>query len=434
MKKWILFAAPFALLLLLAGCGRELVYLEDILPDSGTAASETGQATPPEDNPYWTPIPVYDADAPHAERLSWEVDTFVETKNCIVFRDARSSVCMKYINKTTGEVHVLCGDPLCGHSKEIERCAAVCDSITLRALVYVPETGRLYFAREEDAFAPASARCCEIVSIGIDEMDFTLTYHGKTKPGDRIRSMRYDDGTLYYTYYALNGDSDKTEIKMDALSLSSGSVRTVVTFSDTFDFIVKNGVVYYVDSWLSVLYAYDIGTGEETVLWTPELTPESPSVSYTYFNGSFFCVSETEVTEIDRSGREIRTLWRHEETPYVTEWTPGAGGTWSLGYDPHPFEQVGTSTDRQTGKKETFTIPHPNPSGGKILLWEGDGSRLYTQLDEYAEVMEINAVGSCVFLRATVWNTDRTKNKDHYYYSFGGEAYDVPEKGFPQGK
>ena len=139
MKKKAVVCTLFALLLLLASCGKEPIYLDDIYPDSETVPFDDllGEQ---EANPNWQPIPDYDPSIPHAEPIASLTPKFVETKHCIVFQDNRGNTGLRYINKATGEAQLLCGDPLCDHAN----CSAFPEVVSL---VYSPETGRLYWVR-----------------------------------------------------------------------------------------------------------------------------------------------------------------------------------------------------------------------------------------------------------------------------------------------
>ena len=192
-------------LLFLTSCGKELVYLDDILPDSETVApielNEEQQA-----NPNWQPIPEYDPTVPHAEPIRSTPPYFVETKHCVVFQDIRGETKLRYINKATGEAHILCGDPLCDH----ENCSAFPILVSFTSFLYSHETGRLYWVRPvpEDYyqfFFHWDKERFEIVSIGIDEMDFTVKRHYLTKPGDQIQTLTRDGEKLYFSYHVLEG-------------------------------------------------------------------------------------------------------------------------------------------------------------------------------------------------------------------------------------
>ena len=182
MKTRSTFCLLLALLLLLAGCGGG-----PALPD------DTGTAEP--DAPVWQPLPDYDPSAPRAEKL-YSHEYFVETAHGVVFVYQG----LRYMDKETGEVRLLCGEPGCRHDYKDKTCPAVASY----PLLYVPENGRLYFARQ---YPGTYSIGYDIVSVGIDEGDLTLFFHTKLDPGDNVGTMQYSDGRVYYTRTVY----DKTE-------------------------------------------------------------------------------------------------------------------------------------------------------------------------------------------------------------------------------
>jgi hypothetical protein len=416
-------------LLLLAGCGKKLVYFDDLFPDSGTAVPDSPEE-PLKTNDRWLPMPDYDADAPHTESLTFVGTPFVETAHCIVFFDKRDSAVLKYISKATGEVRVLCGDPLCDHHNE--NCAARFDGFAANTLLYAPQTGRIYFARPYGSDNPLT-QSYDLVSVGIDEMDLTLRFHGRTKPGDWLQFMRYDDGKLYYLYRTLTADDSVPGMQMDTLSLSSGTTRAVGNFSDGISaFTMRDGVVYYPDQ-LCILHAYDTATGENRELYVPELSAEGQNVQYILCGDRFFCRSNAYLKELDLTGKEIRTLWRSEETPYPALWTTDDGKTfYGLDCDPYNIDRTVYVRDQATGQKKPQLYTTVNVSGGKLLRRTDGTSEVIADLGERTLINELAVRGSCAFMVCRVFDDDDNE-KSYYYYTFGGGTYELPLKGFPQG-
>ncbi len=410
-----------ALLLLLAGCGKEPLYLDDIYPDSETVSFDD-LPVEPETIPGWQPIPDYDPSVPHVEKIRVGGDIFTETGHCIVFSEgAMVGKILKYYNKATGEVHVLCGDPLCGHTA----CAAACDSAEVeRTLTYVPETGRLYYARQKppiNVYVRPEERQYEIVSFDIDHMDFTVKRHFLSKPGDQIISMTYDSGKLYFTYYAklANGMSG---IRLDELTLSDNSVRTVDTFDMAgFWYIVKNGIVYFYDSKAFILYSYDLAAGITKELYVPEDPMDQPQ--FAYYDGHFICFSHTGLYELDLAGQVTREIYRTQDEPHYFRWTIAADGTvYSTGYDPIIFEERDPFTGEVTVTRSLIT-------DGKLLRWTDGASEVYTDLGNneqyYYEIQKIMPIGNCVFLYVMRYNREDGSHRAKSYYVFDGKAYEI---------
>ena len=403
-------------LLHLGGCGKELVCLEDLFPDSGTAAPDSPE-DPPETTDRWQPLPDYDASIPRAKALTG-AEPFVETAHCIVFADSRESVRLKYINKATGEVRVLCGDPLCDHKNDT--CAARCDTFTGATLTYVPQTGRLYFARPRGTSFLGGY---DIVSVGIDEMELTLRVHVRMKPGDTVNSMNHSGGKLYYTHYTLggggSGESDtRTKTTLEELSLSDDKTRTAASAENMGTF-VWDGVVYYRDP-LYILHACDTASGIHT-----ELCAEEPGADWWFYGGHFLRHAGTRWTMLDLAGNELRELWRHEDIPYGMWTVENEETTYSLAYDPYDIERIVYARDPATGLKKPTPETITNVSGGKLLCWTGGMPEVIADLGERTVIGKYSVIGGVVFIKAVAYD-DEGESQNRYCYSVAGKVYELP--------
>ncbi len=418
MKKVL--ALTLALLLFLSSCGKELVYLEDIIPDSETIPLDDLLGEP-EMAPGWQPIPEYDPTVPRAEALTTHgMDIFQETAHCIIYAYGGH---MKYYNKTTGVKHVLCGDPLCDHTE----CAAACNGAhTMKTLTYVPETGRLYYARcvlPYSARVPMQERRYEIISFDVDQMDFTVKRHYLSKPGDEIRQMGYDDGKLYFTY--LSDKNGTAVIQLDELNLTDNSVRHAmeVEGGNVMAYVVKNGIVYR-STGLYILKSYDIASGTETELYVPKDPADEPE--YTYYDGHFLCADTHGLKELDLTGKVTREIFRTEDEPHRYQWTIAADGTvYSVGYDPVIFEE----RDPFTGG---VTVTRHLSTGGQVLRWTDGVPEVYADLgnneEYYYEIQSIMPIGNCVFLYVLRYNHEDGLYRAVYYYIFDGVPYETTRK------
>ncbi len=408
-----------ALLLLLASCGKEPIYLDDIYPDSETVAPiDPNEESPANSN--WQPVPEYDPTIPHPERITFTDDYYKETKHCIVFGDGNQPLgaLLKYYSKATGEVHVLCGDPLCDHNE----CSAFCHNITIMdTLTYIPETGQLWYARvvPEDYRTYMRAnelanRRYEIVSIDIDRMDFTVKRHYLAKPGDRIDSLRYDDGKLYFTYHILEGYT--TMIQLDELSLADNSVRHVMAVEGggQLSYVVKNGIVYRSNG-LNILSSYDIAAGKETELYVPDDPEDQPQ--YTYYDGHIICADNHGLKEMDLTGKVIREIFRTQDEPHYFHWAAASDSTfYGTGYDPVDFDEKNPWGVYQFTRTLT--------TGGQVLRWTDGVPEVYIDFgnDEqyYYEIQKIMPMGNCVFLYVIAYRYEDGRFQGFYYYTFDG--------------
>ncbi len=394
------------ILLLLAGCGKELVYLDDILPDTGTSAPDEG---PEQEEAVsgWLPMPEYDPDAPRAEKFDILVDYFVETKHCLVFLDNRDNTLMKYINKVNGTVNVLCGDALCKH----EDCTAHLDPIyDGRNWVYAPESGRFFWVqcatRTHVEEYPYRRLRWEIVSIDIDNMDFTIHRHYITKPGDRLNFMRYDRGKLYFINQVLVDDGTgegKREWQLCVLSPENDSVETVGSLSSGI-FTVRDGVVYYHKTSLQTLNAWDLASGTKATLYEPFGQGQA---TYWYFNGGFFCYTESDacLRELDPDGNVIREVARTGETD------ENFHGRWAIAPDGTIYSYTYTYS---------IETEYP-PDNGKIFRWV-DGTP-----EVYVDFGERNCIYTVIALEDRLLVVVQPNNHgSEYYYVIDGVANKVP--------
>ncbi len=390
------------ILLLLAGCGKELVYLDDILPDTGTSAPDEGSEQE-ESVSGWLPMPDYDPDAPRAEMLYTHVDYFLETKHCIVFHDIRDDAFVKYINKADGTVHILCGDSLCKH----EDCTARHDKIYDGdgSLLYAPEYGRLCWVqcatRTHKTDYPYRKLRWEIVSIDIDNMDFTIHRHYITKPGDKLQLMRYDGGKLYFSRQILRDDGT-SEWRLDALSLEDDSVETLGPLAGMYT--VRNGVVYYHKTSLQTLNAWDLASGTKATLYEPFGQGQA---TYWYFNGGFFCYTESDacLRELDPDGNVIREVARTGETD------ENFHGRWAIAPDGTIYSYTYTYS---------IETEYP-PDNGKIFRWV-DGTP-----EVYVDFGERNCIYTVIALEDRLLVVVQPNNHGcEYYYVIDGVANKVP--------
>ncbi len=413
-----------SLLFLLTGCGKELYYLDPV----PTAAADTAVAESV--SAGWQPIPDYDPDAVRGQLIESAtpyVPYFVETKYCIVFVDIRDNVRVKYINKANGTVHLLCGDPLCNHvscpaalifdeNNNINNTEAARKSLT-----YVPETGRLYWARKMGK-RNTSNGYTELLSIDIDHMDFTIQCHYRSKPGDGFTILRYDGGKLYFNLRVREeGEEYPTALELHALSLADDSVETVGVLPFGIKWIVRDGVVYYQDGF-GYLYSYTIADGTAKTLW--EGDPES---HYIYYNGHILCYSEMLSTireknvyliELDLDGNVVREYdLKDADERHRYSWVVGpAGEFYSLGYDPHLLNYYGT------GEVEiTF--------GRKILRWVDGEPELYFELDDPNVTIEgIVPIGNALFINAQNFNARGVSlSKPYPFCIVDGKIFKIPE-------
>ncbi len=386
-----------SLLFLLTGCGKELVYLDPV----PTSAADTAE------EPRYTswPMPDYDPDGPRVEHLRSTVESFVETKHCIVFTDNRDNVIKKYINKANGTVHVLCGDALCKH----EKCSArVNGSDGNSSMVYAPEYGLLCWIQVSNRMAtglyPYDKLQWEIVSIDIDHMDFTIRRHYISKPGDKLQFMRYDDGKLYFIYQALADDHEdewKYEWRLDALSLKDDSVETVGRVSSSL-FTVRDGVVYYHKSSLQILYSLDLVSGTQTALHESE----QDESQYWFCGDRFYCYSLVDacMRELDLDGNVVREVLRADESDpdYRHRWAVGPDGTF--------YEFM-----------LTYSIDTEYVAdNGKIFRWVNGERELYADLGESKCINYITPIGDRLFCVVRPNNTGV-----EYYYVVDGVANKV---------
>ena len=198
----------------MTGCQNDLVYIEDAPIISLGESSEIS----------WIPLSSYKETTVRASKIFEYSDKFIETDHAIIFVDTRENTHLSYINKKTGDVRALCGDPLCKHTDR-EMCSAVCDVSTASSLVYSPEDGHLYYVRRNDLMASPPDRFSNIVSIDIDSMDFSLKYHYSLEPGNEITSMKYDNNKLYFTHIV---EKDKEEkLLLSAITLSNNKKEDI---------------------------------------------------------------------------------------------------------------------------------------------------------------------------------------------------------------
>jgi prepilin-type processing-associated H-X9-DG protein len=331
------------------------------------------------------------------------VEYFVETKHCLVFIDRRDDGFKKYINKTNGTVHVLCEDSLCKH----ENCAARYDIYDgSGSLVYAPESGRLCWAqcatRIHSEEIPYNRLRWEIVSIDIDNMDFTIRRHYVTKPGDKLTGMRYSEGKLYFLTRILLNDGE-TEWRLNALSLEDDSVETVGKFSSS-GFTVRDGVVYYERASIQTLNSWDMASGTKKTLYDPL---GQGQVNYWYCDGHFFCYTESDacLKELDPDGNVVREICRTGETD------EGFHGRWA-------FAPNGTIYSYSF----TYSVDTESPSdNGKIFKWVGGKPEVYVDF----------GAANCIY--SVTPFEDRllvvVKPNNHgseYYYVIDGVANKVP--------
>ena len=294
-------------------------------------------------------------------------------------------------------------------------------------VIYVPETGRLYYARAvpEDFYKYVfhwDQERFEIVSIGIDEMDFTVKRHYLTKPGDRIDSLRYEDGKLYFTYHVLEGYT--TMIQLDELSLADNSVRHVMAVEGggQLSYVVKNGIVYRSNG-LNILSSYDIAAGTETELYAPDDPEDRPQ--YTYYDGRIICADNHGLKELDLTGKVTREIFRTEDEPHRYVWTVASDGTvYSVGYDPIIFEERDPFTGEVTVTRHLIT-------GGQVLRWTDSVPEVYIDFgnDEqyYYEIQKIMPIGNCVFLYVIAYRYEDGRFQGFYYYTFDGVPHEAIE-------
>ncbi len=427
MKTKATFCLLLALLLLLAGCGGGNT------PPAETDDTDTAEP----DAPVWQPLPDYDPSAPRAEKL-YSHEYFVETAHGVVFLNRG----LRYMDKETGEVRLLCDEPGCRHDYKDKTCPAVASY----PLLYVPENGRLYFARQ---YPGTYSIGYDIVSVGIDEGDLTPFFHTRLKQGDRITCMQYSDGRIYYTrqiYEHTATHSGHTEImELESISLTGTSVRSEASFSSINGFTFQNGILYMCrynkKTERVALYAYDPDTGTDKEICVPEIRKkikgerdDSYKNAYFLFYGDhIYCCADTYLKEIDPEGNELCELWRNENPPYDPRWRIGTDGTmYSLGYDPHPIETTVNRQQVPNGPSVAVTETVPNLSGGNILRWKDGVPELFADLGERTIVEDYTVIGETLFMKCRVYD-DEGKSTMHYYYTFGGRAYEIPKEGLPQG-
>ena len=393
------------ILLLLTGCGKELIYLEDILPDTGTVVTDEGPGQE-ETVPGWQPMPEYDAEASRTVAFnSYENERFVETAHCVVFDDNRDIAYLKYLNKATGTVHVLCGDPLCKHEDCMARITAY---DVMSSVVYAPEYGRLCRIRTESPH-PIDISYkrirYEIVSIDIDNMDFTIHRHFISKPGDRIRFMRYDGGKLYFIMEVMLDDGTdewKADWELYVLSLEDDSVEAVGRMS-TGGFIVRDGTAYYRKGALNfyALCSLDLTNRTETKLYEPQ-----GQADYWCCNGRFFCytVSDSCMRELGLDGNVVRELFRADESD------PDYRHRWAVGPDGTVYEYL------QTYSADTEFVA----DNGKIFRWVNGERELYADLGESKCINNITPIGDRLFVLVKPNN-----HGTEFYYVVDGAANKV---------
>ena len=330
------------------------------------------------------------------------VEYFVETKHCIVFGDNRDNAYVKYINKANGTVHLLCGDSLCKH----EDCPAHIGMYNAGASrIYAPEYGRLCWIRTESPHAellPYNRLRWEIVSIDIDNMDFTIRRHYVTKPGDKLTAMRYSEGKLYFLTRILLDDGE-TEWRLNALSLEDNSVETVGKFSSS-GFTVRDGVVYYERASIQTLNSWDMASGTKKTLYDPLGQGQA---TYWYCNGGFFCYTESDacLRELDPDGNVVREICRTGETD------EGFHGQWVFASDGTIYSYSYTySVDTE----------YP-PDNGMLFKWVDGKPEVYVDLGKSNCISFVTP-----FEDRLLVVIEPNKHGCEYYYVVDGAANKVP--------
>lgn len=386
-------------MLVLFSCGE----LDMITPDDETEDTESndGHTFTAE----WTPIPseivsgeVYD--------VSSAADVFVETKNVIVFSDTRASAMMCYMSKATGETYPLCTDPICGHNEETDKCAAsAVDSSTANGLCYSRNDGRLYFLRRTDYYS--DERQYSIYSIPIDDMDTTVTEHYRCDAGDEISTMRYCDGSIYFTEYYYDSDSEEYGVTLYRLNTHKNAAEKLLDIPhESIAYYIDGNVLYYYDTNKSILYAYDLDTNERK-----ELINRGELCGYHLVSDGIVCQSASGIYKYTFDGELQETLYTSDVEAYRFDLDIFEDQIYFYGYTPAVVE------DPMLGE---FT----NYSGGKIFLLKDGTAQLYYEFADSAEIMSINAIGDALFVRIM-----ENKVSDFYVlYESGGKivCYTVP--------
>lgn len=371
----------------MTGCQNELIYIED---DPFISLIESSEIS-------WIPLSPYEEAEVRTSKIFEYSAKFVETEHAIVFVDTRDSTHLSYINKQTGDIRTLCGDPLCKHTDR-EMCSAVCDVSTASSLVYSPEDGRLYYVRRNDLMASPPDRFSNIVSIDIDSMEFSLKYHYSLEPGNEITSMKYDNNKLYFTHIVEKNEEEK--LLLSAITLSNNKMEDIYYFDYVNTrYVVQDDIVYYYNTGDNILYSYDI------IHQTSETLVDTKSVNrYLISQDSIICQTPLSITSTNLITRQTQTIFTPSESGFDFDCTvDSSGNIYFYGYTP-------ISIDTSRGQQR-------NSSGGKIYRLSNDISELYIDLGSTTFIKSICAIQDTLFLETYTYNESQNTKYTYYFIS-----------------
>lgn len=397
MKKFLAFFLAVCILWTMVSCKNNLVYIDD-------ATDENEEFSSMEKS--WVSLSKYGTSDSYAQKVYEYGNKFVETEYAIVFVDTRDNTHLSYINKKNGDVRILCGDPLCKHT-ESEMCSAVCDVSTASSLVYSPDNGRLYFVRRNDIMASPQTRYSTIVSIDIDNMDFTVKQHYSLTPGNEITSMKYSGGKLYFSYIITEDDTEK--LMLSSLSISDSTTENVCHFDYiNTRYIIQDGIIYYYNTGDNILYTYNTLTNTNiTFVNTKSINKYFVSKEYLYYQ------TPDSIARVRLSDQQNTTIFKSKGISSDFDCTTDSSGNiYFYGYTP---EIVETSRGQMT-----------NYSGGKVFRISDSSEELYIELEKSTFIKSICAIQNIIFIETYTYNANK-KTENTYYYVYDGTIHKLPD-------
>lgn len=329
---------------------------------------------------------------PSAQYVHDMAGAFVETDKTVIKATGNSVV--EYINKQTGLTTALCKDPLCRHT-ETDGCAALLTGH--ERYCYDTMSGKLFIARASSFFESMTTKHTVFYEIDIDNMDTALREIYRMPEGSMAEGVSVDLGILYFSQWYL------TEEKEDRMGLwrldpNTKQAEKVMEFPLTgVTFTVADGVVYYRDTSIAALYAYDLTTGETRVVHESK-----ERAKYYVLGESVYCQTAREIVKITSAGTQ--TLYTSEHEPIENQSfcmdVASDGTVYFCGYSPVEIET------------ENGTVIN---SASKLFAWQDGAVRQIASLEDSHSIRTIDIIGGTVFVDARVVSGSAVASNSRYF-------------------
>lgn len=329
---------------------------------------------------------------PSAKYIHDMAEAFVETDKTVIKATGNSVV--EYINKQTGLTTALCKDPLCRHT-ETDGCAALLTGH--ERYCYDAMSGKLYIARASSFFESMTTKHTVFYEIDIDNMDTSLREIYRMPEGSMAEGVSVDGGILYFSQWYLTEDNED-RMGLWRLDPKTKQAEKVMEFPLTgVTFTVADGVVYYRDTSIAALYAYDLTTGETRVVYESK-----DRAKYYVLGDDVYCQTAREIVKITPDGAV--TLYQSEHEPIENQtfcMDVAADGTvYFCGYSPVEIET------------ENGTVIN---TASKLFVWQNGTVRQIASLEDSLSIRTIDIIGGVVFLDARVAFGNAVASNSRYF-------------------